>query len=880
MDAIAPHLEVAIVGHVMKTRIAPLLFLAAALLGIRPALVAAQDVDHTLNVTLGYGPLFTPDQWIPVHFDFVNRSDSDIDGAGVVPLPYDKKPELRLPAFVPAHSRLRRTAYAYFPPKTPDGIEWSKAPPPGALSMVRWDQHSGARVARTPILGRPAGDSFKDDLETTASGFYLLNFSNSNEGANAYDTMDLASTIVSNAGVPVVTATLIPNDAARSYGGYAAVRVIVLQDFDPDELDPAQRQALLDFVNRGGNLILSSPRPSDNVASGWLGGYLPVQLLGLRRADQITPTGQAPFPFGEYLRATEAMDNGTGEVVLQDQNYVHAAFRRLGLGRVIFTSFPVSALSIKDPRTAQVWQRLLTLAPSATAWGDTGFEAARVDLLQSMLGRSTVSWTAAASVAGGFVLLVLLAQIFIAGAHRPTAFALSVLAAVVLSVVLVALTIGKTRAQELNGARLAVLQVNPNGAGEQREVSAYVGKNDEHFALTVARDGAVVRPIVSGNKPPQIFEHPFAVPNAGVFPLRIEHVWQSSGPTTVDERASALGQFGPEGLNLTVNNQLGQPLAAPLLRWGHVKFSLADIPAGDSQQRPERRNGRDDFTNAAVIRSQTVHLRGDILRALTSPVAGVSSFRAVTPQFEIDGWLDQTTPLLKTSQPLPLRSQSLVRLPIRLQASPVGSLVKIDPAFTRQVLGRSRVSQYDPGRDLWLPTNLDTDMLLGFEAPAEVGQLHPQQVTIDFDVAAPQQTITIRRGQVARGQAVEGGIATGPVVGEWSQPVGRHTATFTATAADYDAQGHLWILVSVASPRSAAGGLIAQWSFRHLEVGFTAEVVGPPVYPFDQPAHARSTAAQDHAAPQPARKAKAKSAVTSRSTSKNQNPKSEDAHAR
>jgi len=457
------------------------------LLGIAPALVGAQDITHSLNAIPLYGPLFTPQQWIPIRVSFTNRGDRAIDGAAVLPLSGDVAADYRYPAVVPAHSRVQIIAFASFSIKGTGGTAGNKASPPSALTTVRWEEHSGARLDRTPILGRPSSEVSKDFAGTNSSGFYLLTLGGSDESADAYDTQRLAATVSGFANTPIVTASIEPQDAARTYGGYAAARIIVLEDADPQALGPAQRQAIMDFINRGGNLVVACPRAANHVGDSWLAPYLPVQLLGERRADHLTPTGQAPFAFGEYLRSAEATDNGSGEIVLQDQDYVHAAFQRVGLGRVIFTSFPVSALTLTDPRTAQVWQRMLALEAPVTQWNDTQFETARVDLLQSMLGRSTVSWTAAASVAGAFVLLVLLAQVFIGGAHRPTAFAVSVIAAVLLSIALVGLTIGKTRAQTLSGARLAVMQLSGDGAGEQREVSAYVGQNDADFPLTAAR---------------------------------------------------------------------------------------------------------------------------------------------------------------------------------------------------------------------------------------------------------------------------------------------------------------------------------------------------------------------------------------------------------
>ncbi len=823
-------MENADTGQIMKSPVTLLLFFVATLGALTAGIASAEDTNRTMTISSVYGPVFPHSLWTPLRLDFKNSTGKDVNGFGVLPLGNGTRADYTRPVYVPAHSRVRVRAMAYFPLKAPGDVDWSKAPPGAALTTARWEDTTGARIARVPLLGRPAAQMFKDLGDSDAPGFYLLGVSDDAEADDAFDTSDLAETLRSVSGVPVISPAIGSPDMGRTYGDYAAVKIIIMQDVDPDALGPAQRKALFDFINRGGNLILAAPREKDHVADSWLAPYLPAQPIGERLADRITPTGQTPFYFGRYLREAEAIVKDDGvTVILQDKDYVYAAYRQVGMGRVIFTSFPASALSNSDPRTTGVWRRLVSLAPSATAWRDTDFQTSQVDLLQSMLGRSTVSWTAAASVAGGFVLLVLLAQLLIGGARRPMAFAVSMAISIVVSIALVALTVGKTRAQNLSGARLSVMQVSATGSGEQREITAYVGRNDANYSLTAA-DGALVRPIVAGAEVPLIQEHPFSVPNAGVKALSIERVWETVGALPSRRPAEITARFEADGLILSTKNQLDQPLVAPLLRWRHAKFSLADLPVGDSRQHPDRRNGRDDFTNAAVIRSQTAQLRGDVLRALStsSKVELGGSLHPTPPVREIDAWLDDGAGLLTPSQATPMRSQSLVRLPVRLESSPVGSTIKIDPAFARIVTGPARVPQYDGEHDQWLSTNLDTEMLVGFAAPREIGQLRPREVTIDLDIAAPQQMITIRRGQVRNGRLPSRSNPAGDVVGEWSQPVGGRTAKFTATAQDYDAQGRLWLLVTVHSSGVPVGSLVSQWSVRHLEVGFTAEVIGPP----------------------------------------------------
>ena len=106
------------------------------------------------------------------------------------------------------------------------------------------------------------------------------------------------------------------------------------------------------------------------------------------------------------------------------------------MGKVVFTSFPINGLDESQPQAAMLWEQLLSLKapqwePSRSQLGEV-----RQQVLSSMIGRKVAPWGIATGLAGGYLLLIVAAQVMFFGAARPRAFVASVGAALVLSGVL------------------------------------------------------------------------------------------------------------------------------------------------------------------------------------------------------------------------------------------------------------------------------------------------------------------------------------------------------------------------------------------------------------------------------------------------------------
>ena len=85
-----------------------------------------------------------------------------------------------------------------------------------------------------------------------------LTDSTSEAGGRGYDVRsasNLARAISERIGFAIKAELLPIQNAPRHPAGYESSRIVVL-DADPDQLDVAQRQALLDHIRSGGELLL------------------------------------------------------------------------------------------------------------------------------------------------------------------------------------------------------------------------------------------------------------------------------------------------------------------------------------------------------------------------------------------------------------------------------------------------------------------------------------------------------------------------------------------------------------------------------------------------------------------------------------------------
>lgn len=790
----------------------------------------AQADPHQLTVSMMHGTYYPPHRWIPVRIDVRNNTDQEFTGHVSLPVRGSTGVEFHVPVRVPPQSRVQQTAMAYFPTEVPQTEEERRKNLTAPVTVAELRDASGARRAQEPVLARLLDEG---DFGTRLPYLTLVVSSDRGYASEAFDAAGFLEMVREARRYNTMAWSQDPLAFPRHPAALDATGVLVLSECDPEQFDDAQRQTLLEYVRRGGVLVVSAP-PVQVTRTSWLADYLPVRLIGSRWSDRIQDEDGVELPLIEWVPLTEALAEESDEViVLRDEHFVHAAYRDLGLGRIVFTSFPVSGLREDDSAAASLWSRLLNPGYVPDNWDSTllvaetdSGETRRDMILSRMIGRQVPPWALAAGIAGLYVVSVLGVQVVLGGVGRPRAFATTVVIAGLLTVGLLGAAMLRQQEQQPMSARIAVVDIAEDGGGITREAVAFVGAESNSFGLKVTGPEVSLRPMASftANDQPVIQQPPFSAPLAGIRLESYQRVWEAQGSVTPGRRISATGRFDAQGLVLSINNELQTPLEAPRLILGTAEMSLGTrLAAGESQARAQHRDA------GTMLVSGEDTLRADLLAALRPRDVwlGDTTNQNVVPV--LAGFVAgaDLPALIEPAAPIDMeaRSQALVRTPIRIEPTPVGQSVHIPAPMMRRVLDRSTSMPFDAKRNEWLPSAGGGDWLVGFQPPEGIGALRPVRIQLDANIAAPMHRVTLRRQQVRDGRYHLN--RTGEVVADWVQPVGPRETTIELDAGDADADGVIWLMIQVerATPQ-LPGELPSMWQVQWLRATYDAQVTG------------------------------------------------------
>lgn len=781
--------------------------------------VAGSAAGQPLTMTAGLklSSTYRTDCWQPIHLEFRNDGPMAIEGSAVVPLTDPQAPAaMVLPVTVPSHARLKATIWAYLPPliSTPEQMRKGPVPP---LVMAEFRGRDGALLTRAEVVGIPISRSSGDQAaDEDQRGELILVVGQREMEDESYEGTWLVAHLGDALGAPMAVAKATLDRFPRQPAGLRSIKAVVLEGVDPESLDLAQRTALLDYLHGGGVVVVAAPIPSVARAGSWLEAHFPVRLTGSRMARQVeTSPGGKALKFREWLPIAEAVDGG-GDVLLRDRDYVHVATKSVGLGTVVFTSFPINGLMENQPQVAALWEQLLGMRRPLWDWRDSQLGETRHRVLSAMIGRKVAPWRVAAAIAGGYVLLVALAQAMFLGPARPKAFIAAGAVAVVLSGALLAMGMARRGETGLQGARLAIVDLAADGNGWQQESLAYVGAADPKMALRAADELVMIRPALSDDgDPPRIRQQPFAVDNSGIYAERIERVWEASGPADPKWRIGAVGMFGPAGFTLEVDNGIGLPLRAPLIVWQGAVVSMDDLPAGLSATRSFQLNNRGDFTTGGMLTSDEAKRRALIIKSSLLPAKRqlAQTADAETPPMLV-AWLPAAPrELIQLAEPWSMtrKSMVMVRTPLRIEPSAVGKRIEVSPEFVSADTGRL---PYDHANGESIPTPQPGQWQINFSVPPQIGRIRPTQLILSVRVTLPAHRLHIRTRTLP-----------GPVV-TWSRELGAKEVAIDCSPGDYDESGRVHLTIEVEALDMTSN---VPWQISDLGASIGAEVVGPPM---------------------------------------------------
>ncbi len=305
-----------------------------SVLMLAPAIGAVEIHD----IAFGFGNSYKVGTWVPLTVTVRNRSErTTFKGELVV--------ELRnFSSDVPLE---RYAAPLYLIGSAPQQKQFAVYCPKNATQLtVRPVPFGTSETAAFQEQDMPLPTPF------ARKDYFMLVLAPSGDGLK--QTLDKQR--LAGADQPQVHVRYLPNVAAmpRNWIGYSAVDLLVVREvrLTARRLRPQQQTALLDWVQRGGTLILSGGRNFDYLKNSFIEPYLPVELKGVETTETL------PAFFQEYQQENGAVEDRTPTVSRQDSTTQNRNAASAALfERILFAPRPTCETVIGTPDAIYVARR-------------------------------------------------------------------------------------------------------------------------------------------------------------------------------------------------------------------------------------------------------------------------------------------------------------------------------------------------------------------------------------------------------------------------------------------------------------------------------------------------------------------------------------------
>ncbi len=137
----------------------------------------------------------------------------------------------------------------------------------------------------------------------------------------------------------------------RDWIGYSAVDVLVIREMvlKDRSISKAQQTALLDWVQRGGTLIMSGGSSFSTLRGSFVEPLLPVELKGLKKIDTLPDALHEQFGFqssssnGTLFECIAFVPRAGCEILIGTEEHIYVAKRKFGDGQILCLAFDYNA---------------------------------------------------------------------------------------------------------------------------------------------------------------------------------------------------------------------------------------------------------------------------------------------------------------------------------------------------------------------------------------------------------------------------------------------------------------------------------------------------------------------------------------------------------
>ena len=322
-------------------------------------LSVAFDVAEAADVDFGFNDRYKTGTWVPLRITVEGKDqptpfigDLVVDVRSFSSDTYTERYATEL--HLRTSERTERTFYLYCPKNAAQLVVQLVPRTSSKNTALGYRQPS---VIQEVPLQTPLSRKDYLVLVLTESGDKLKQFIDKKQLAGSDD----AQVYVEN----LQDSSLLPQD----WIGYNAVDILVIRKtvLTKRRISKAQQTALLDWVQRGGTLILSGGNDFNILRDSFVEPFLPVELKSLQKTDRLPDTVREQFGFqGQNNNSTiferiQFAPKVGCETLIGREEHIYVAKRKFGDGQIICLAFDYNAPPFSEQQVGETfWHGLLS----------------------------------------------------------------------------------------------------------------------------------------------------------------------------------------------------------------------------------------------------------------------------------------------------------------------------------------------------------------------------------------------------------------------------------------------------------------------------------------------------------------------------------------
>ena len=557
----------------------------------------------------------------------------------------------------------------------------------------------------------------------------------------------------------VVLASSRQQNLPDRWYGYSLLRILVISSTKPAELSDSQINAVLDWVGRGGALVITAHSAADRTLTGRLAEAAGVIVAGTHQEYRLEASGaDGKDRFQTDLKTPMVMAHlcpVDAEVLWQANGMPLLTLRRLGAGAVFTLAVPVGALA--TDQSQPLWQTMARqMERSLPISADAFAETAEVKLNLIAGRRSSDRRTPAcvvAVLAGLFLILGLFLRL-----RRRGELVWAIMIPLGLLCAAGLLVWSLTLRDEPRLSFLALASARSDGTAHVQQLSTYYTPRTEQIDFSSGSPLGTIRPSASAST--SMME---SVEIAGGRTMTlagmriISNSWRTAyaeAPVNLPGRLVVKVRLGPKGLEGTITNNTGADIFDAVLITDSAAYAVGLLPDGRTTTVVinDPPLPKDTYTGKTV-RDDKDLLRNDLIAAVVRPpTAPRRHLPEPTPM--LLGWSARALLDPLDGKGTESNGWTLLTVPLTLLKSPSGTKVVVPGGLLKLHIG-GHPPVWVPKKRQFNESTLPGEVELNFAPPAGAGEITDARAVMRITLRAPNCRMRIFGFAGTEGQATE-----------------------------------------------------------------------------------------------------------------------------